>query len=89
MQRKDELVDAIEAQLEQPEPGSSGWLVDLHALVDELDALEPPFAPYDRLRFGRPVSRDRLIDDVRTQFPRASRPLSRSDSSVAPGTRGN
>ncbi len=89
MQRKDELVDAIEAQLEQPEPGSSGWLVDLHALVDELDALEPPFAPYDRLRFGRPVSRDRLIDDVRTQFPRDSRPLSRSDSSVAPGTRGN
>jgi hypothetical protein len=30
-----------------------------------------------------------LIDDVRTQFPRDSRPLSRSDSSVAPGTRGN
>jgi hypothetical protein len=73
MKRKNELVDAIEAQLVQPKPASSEWLADLHALVDELDTLEPPFAPYDRVRFGGPVSRDRFIDDVRTQFPRDGR----------------
>jgi hypothetical protein len=70
MRRKDELVEAIEAQLVQPRPDSPTWLELLHMLVDELDALEPPFAPYDRLRFGGPISRDRLIDDVRAQFAR-------------------
>jgi hypothetical protein len=68
IKRKSELVDAIEAQLARPEPESAAWLGQLHELVDELDALEPPFAPYDRLRFGGPVSRDRLIDDVRERF---------------------
>ncbi len=72
MKRKDELVEAIETQLARPRPDSTAWLEHLHALVDELDGLEPPFAPYDRLRFGGPVSRDRLIDDVRERFPAAS-----------------
>ena len=45
------------------------WREHVHQLVDELDALEPPFAPYDRLRAGGPVSRDRLIDEVRERFP--------------------
>ena len=71
MKRKDELVAAVGAALASPEPQSREWLDDIHALVDELDALEPPFAPYDRLRFGGPVSRDRLITAVRDQFPRA------------------
>ena len=71
MKRKDELVEAIGAALAAPQPRSHEWLDDLHALVDELDALEPPFAPYDRLRFGGPVSRDRLITAVRERFPRA------------------
>jgi hypothetical protein len=66
--RKGELVAAIETELAQPQPDSAAWLERLHELVDELDALEPPFAPYDRLRFGGPVSRDRLIDDVRERF---------------------
>jgi hypothetical protein len=70
MKRKDALVEAIETQLTQQQPDSTGWLERLHELVDELDALEPPFAPYDRLRFGGPVSRDRLITDVREQYPR-------------------
>jgi hypothetical protein len=69
MQRKNELCAAIEEELRQPAPGDEAWLARVHALVDELDAIEPPFAPYDRLRFGGPVSRDRLIDDVRRRFP--------------------
>ena len=72
MKRKDELVDAIETQIGAPQPDSPPWLDELHRLVDELDELEPPFAPYDRLRFGGPVSRDRLIDRVRERFPRPS-----------------
>jgi hypothetical protein len=75
MRRKDELVAAISAELETPRPDSGEWLERLHMLVDELDDIEPPFAPYDRLRFGRPLSRDRLIDDVRRQFPCAPTPV--------------
>jgi hypothetical protein len=67
MRRKNELVAAISAALDEPDPAPDA----LHTLVDELDELEPPFAPYDRLRFGGPVSRDRLIDEVRLKFPRA------------------
>lgn len=74
MKRKDELVEAIETQLARPRPDATAWLERLHALVDELDRLEPPFAPYDRLRFGGPVSRDRLINDVRERFTRHGRP---------------
>lgn len=37
----------------------------LAAAVDRLDALEPPFAAYDELRFGGPTSRRVWIDDVR------------------------
>jgi Family of unknown function (DUF6058) len=56
IQRKDELTAAIEATPPGPE---------LKALVDELDALEPAFTAYDRLRFGGPVSRDTHIDAPR------------------------
>jgi hypothetical protein len=69
MRRKNELVESISSELERPQPESADWLERLHALVDELDEIEPPFAPYDRLRFGGPVSRDRLIDSVRERFP--------------------
>jgi uncharacterized protein DUF6058 len=72
MRRKDELVQAITDELATPVSESPEWLSRIHALVDELDALEPPFAPYDRLRFGGPVSRDRLIDHVRQHYPRAA-----------------
>jgi hypothetical protein len=67
--RKGELVDGITGALKDPQPGSRAWRVRLHALVDELDALEPPFAPYDRLRFDGPVSRNTCIDKVRTNYP--------------------
>ena len=55
MKRKNELVEAITAELAAPRPESEEWLAHLHAFVDELDGLEPPFAAYDRLRFGGPV----------------------------------
>lgn len=88
MKRKDELVEAVETQIRSPRRDSSAWLQELHVLVDELDALEPPFAAYDRLRFGGPVSRDRLIDGVRARFP-APEPLkaaqSRSTRGAQPG----
>jgi hypothetical protein len=69
MRRKDDLVRLISEELERPQPGDRGWLERLHGLVDELDAIEPPFAPYDRLRFGGPVSRDRLITAPRRDHP--------------------
>jgi hypothetical protein len=68
MKRKDALVHAIGEELATPRPEEPGWLARLRALVDELDEIEPPFAPYDRLRFGGPVSRDRLIVDVRRRY---------------------
>jgi hypothetical protein len=37
----------------------------IDAAVDELDALLRPFAPYDRIRFGGPVSRDRYVTAFR------------------------
>jgi len=69
MRRKDELVRLIEVELERAKPEDRSWLERLHGLIDDLDALEPPFAPYDRLRFGGPVSRDRLITALRDEFP--------------------
>jgi hypothetical protein len=70
MRRKDELVMLITTRLEHPAPDDDDWRSELHRLIDELDELEPPFAPYDRLRFGGPVSRDRLITATRERYPR-------------------
>ena len=41
----------------------------IDAAVAELDALLRPFAPYDRIRFGGPVSRDRYVTPLRGQSP--------------------
>ncbi|WP_432941922.1 DUF6058 family natural product biosynthesis protein [Kribbella sp. CA-253562] len=59
IQRKGELVHAIERTTDP---------ADLKRLVDELDALEPDFTGYDRLRFGGPVSRDTHITAVRKRL---------------------
>jgi hypothetical protein len=72
MRRKDELMAGIEGHLADPHGDRSEWRVNLHRLVDELDELEPPFAPYDRLRFGAQTSRQRLIDAARARYPRIS-----------------
>lgn len=69
IRRKAELVDAIQAAVAAPEPDAAPWRTSLHALVDELDALEPPFTAYDVLRFGGPSSRTTCIDQVRERFP--------------------
>ena len=61
--RKGELIEQIEALLADGEPCEA-----LAAAVDELDALLRPFAPYDRIRFGGPVSRDRYVTAVRERF---------------------
>ncbi|MGA4964234.1 DUF6058 family natural product biosynthesis protein [Streptomyces pseudogriseolus] len=70
IRRKDRLTAAIGAAVDEPDAGSVRWSKRLHALVDELDALEPAFTAYDRLRFGGPTSRDTCIDAVRARFPR-------------------
>ncbi|MEU2396549.1 DUF6058 family natural product biosynthesis protein [Streptomyces pseudogriseolus] len=70
IRRKDRLTAAIGAAVDEPDAGSVRWTERLHALVDELDALEPAFTAYDRLRFGGPTSRDTCIDAVRARFPR-------------------
>jgi len=72
MRRKSHLVDHIEALVADARPGDADWCADLRSSADELDALEPPFTAYDRLRFGGPVSRDRCIDAVRRDFPGAT-----------------
>ncbi|WP_308015668.1 DUF6058 family natural product biosynthesis protein [Streptomyces huiliensis] len=72
IRRKDELTAAIRAATEEPDAGSARWAARLHALVDELDVLEPAFTAYDRLRFGGPTSRDTCVDAVRARFPRRS-----------------
>jgi hypothetical protein len=61
--RKAELVERIEQLLADDEPSA-----ELAAAVGELDALLRPFAPYDRIRFGGPVSRDRYVTAVRERF---------------------
>jgi Family of unknown function (DUF6058) len=61
--RKGELIDRIEALLARGEPSA-----ELAAAVDELDALLRPFAPYDRIRFGGPESRDRYVTALRQRF---------------------
>jgi Family of unknown function (DUF6058) len=67
--RKSALVARIEALLEEPQPDSCDWAVRLTRAVDELDVLERQFAAYDRVRFGGPSSRDRLITGAREAYP--------------------
>jgi hypothetical protein len=67
--RKDYLTAAISAAPGEPDAGSAQWSTRRHALIDALDALEPAFTQYDRLRFGGPTSRDTCIDAMRARFP--------------------
>jgi hypothetical protein len=64
---KGELMDTIERLTADPVPGVEGWRAELTAAVDALDALEKPFALFDRERPG-PVSRDRCVTAVRERF---------------------
>jgi hypothetical protein len=64
--RKAVLMARIEALIAAPREGDAEWQEQLRAAVDSLDALERPFAEFDRA--DGPVSRDRLIADVRERF---------------------
>jgi Family of unknown function (DUF6058) len=67
--RKEHLVTLIDRLLAEPRSNDPGWRTRLRASVDELDALERPFAPEsDRARWG-PSSRDRCITGARERFP--------------------
>lgn len=65
---KAELVDTIERLTGAPRPDDEDWRRELRLAVDALDALERPFAAFDRERFGGPVSRDRCVTAVREHF---------------------
>jgi hypothetical protein len=71
---KERLVARLDRALADPRPGDPDWLAHLRADVDALDGLSRPFAACDRIRFGRPTSRDRLIDGARRAFPHAFAP---------------
>jgi hypothetical protein len=66
---KDRLVAQLDRALADPRPRDPAWCVTLRADVEALDGLSRPFATCDRIRFGRPTSRDRLIDGPRRAFP--------------------
>ena len=68
--RKVALMGRVERLVDAQAAADPQWASALRDAVDELDALERPFAPdYDRLRFGGPSSRDRLITATRERFP--------------------
>jgi Family of unknown function (DUF6058) len=66
---KGALMTAIAALLTAPRPTDQSWSLALRGAVDALDAIERPFADYDRERFGGPTSRDRFITATRQRFP--------------------
>ena len=65
---KAQLVDRLERALASRRPDDPAWCDALRADVAALDALVRPFAACDRERFGRPTSRDRLIDAPRREL---------------------
>jgi uncharacterized protein DUF6058 len=65
---KEMLVQRIGEALERPRPEDSGWRRALSLDIGGLDALVRPFARVDRARFGRPTSRERLIDEPRQRW---------------------
>jgi hypothetical protein len=67
--RKERLVEEIEALLADPRPRDHDWRAALRTGVDDLDAIERPFAPLDEHRFGARPTRHRLVDDSRAQWP--------------------
>jgi hypothetical protein len=79
---KEALVERIGRQLEEPRPDDPCWRSTLALQVEGLDALLRPFTPADRVRFGRPTSREQLVDGPRRRWswlraPRDAPPPSR------------
>jgi hypothetical protein len=66
--RKRMLIQEIERLIADPRASDGAWRSSLRGAVDELDALEKPFAPdYDRARFV--PTRDTYVRDVREAYP--------------------
>ncbi|MFP2956368.1 DUF6058 family natural product biosynthesis protein [Myxococcus sp. 1LA] len=66
---KEWLVRRLTEALAAPAPDEEAWRARVRTDVEALDALEREFAPWDRIRFGGPVSRDRLISTPRLRYP--------------------
>ena len=65
---KEALVERIDRALAAPRPDDLRWRRALAFEIDGLDALVRPFAGVDRVRFGRPTSRERLIEAPRRRW---------------------
>jgi hypothetical protein len=65
---KEALVERIDRALAAPRPDELRWRRALAFEIDGLDALVRPFARIDRIRFGRPTSRERLIEAPRRRW---------------------
>jgi hypothetical protein len=65
---KEALVERIDRALAEPRPNDLRWRRALAFEIDGLDALVRPFARVDRVRFGRPTSRERLIEAPRRRW---------------------
>ena len=66
---KEMLVEHLDRALAAPRPDDLRWRHALAFEIDGLDALVRPFARVDRVRFGRPTSRERLIEAPRRRWP--------------------
>jgi uncharacterized protein DUF6058 len=71
---KERLVTLLEEQLAAARPEDGDWRARLSERIRALDALERPFTACDRFRFGKPSSRERLIDGPRKQYRWLDRP---------------
>jgi len=65
---KEALVERIERALATPRPDDLRWRRALAFEIDGLDALIRPFARVDHVRFGKPTSRERLVDAPRRRW---------------------
>jgi hypothetical protein len=70
MIQKVRLMHRIDVLVAAPRVEDVAWCTRLRASVNALDRLEQPFAEWDRIRFGGPVTRDTRIVAVRSRFPK-------------------
>lgn len=72
--RKGKLMRTIEELVANPHGNAPGWKRRLRQNVESLDRLEMPFAACDRVRWGKPVSRDTHVGAIRQRFPQVFGP---------------
>ena len=84
---KETLVERIDRAVAAPRPDELRWRRALAFEIDGLDALVRPFAQVDAVRFGRPTSRERLIEAPRRRWAwlREQRDEEPLDSSLQSG----